>query len=127
MALLLSACASRMPNTASYEISSKSYTPEDLIVVKGNASECKRIYGQIVLNKTFGSFKNMVFKPEEHLSCAFLPEGTVPREIQIEYGELLSKDHENKENIEIYNKQAINDYDVTKNWCVLRKQEVLTW
>lgn len=114
IAILLSACASRMPNTANYEISAASYAPEDLIVVKGNSSECERIYGQIVVNKTFESFRNMAFKPEENLSCTFLPEGTVPREIQIEYGEWLSKDHENKKNVEIYNNP--NSYLSEVSW-----------
>jgi len=102
IAILLSACASRMPNIASYEISAAAYAPEDIIVVKGNASECKRIYGEIVVVEVYKAFRNMAFKPEENLSCAFLPEGIVPGEIRIEYGEWLSKEHENKENVDIY-------------------------
>ncbi|MDM1243646.1 hypothetical protein [Acinetobacter indicus] len=114
MAILLSACASRMPNTASYEIRAAAYAPEDIIVVKGNASECDRIYGEIVGVEAYKSFKNMAFKPEEKLSCVFMPEGIVPGEFQIEYGELLSKDHKNRENVEI--QKNLNSYLSEITW-----------
>lgn len=114
MAILLSACASRMPNTASYEIRAAAYAPEDIIIVKGNASECERIYGEIVGVEAYKSFRNMAFKPEEKLSCAFLPEGIVPEEFQIEYGELLSKDHKNRENVEI--QKNLNSYLSEITW-----------
>ena len=113
MALLLSACASKMPHTVSYEISAKTYAPEDLIVFKSNGSDCDLYTGEYT-RSPLRSFRNRALSPEEHLSCTILPEGTVPGEIQIEYGKWLSKDHEKKEYVVI--QDMPDSYLSTVSW-----------
>lgn len=85
LALLLSACASKMPYTASYQINATAYGPGNRMIYQTDGSPtCIADKGGWL-----GSFFNRVLESEQRIQCVIQPEGEIPDQITIEYAQWM--------------------------------------